>query len=151
MYAKLNIIFLFTACVVFRTCDADDQRNNKAGKVSTRLLFTIEPSEGPASGGTQVTITFSHDLPNGPQNFHCAFGEKVVSAQSFFVSPEAAGMPALLCQTPAAQARSTVTVRVSLDGIKYSSGPRFYFHDPIGSVFGGSRALLSNAEQDHDL
>mmetsp|Transcript_38716 Transcript_38716/g.65182 ORF Transcript_38716/g.65182 Transcript_38716/m.65182 type:complete len:211 (+) Transcript_38716:241-873(+) len=119
------------------------QRN--PGKVTEqKIAFSIRPMEGPASGGTQVTISFPQEFPKGQTDFRCAFGDKVVPVQSFFASPEEKSEPSLLCQSPAGQARSSATVRVTLDGTKFHTGPHFYYHDPISShVSGGPRVMLS--------
>lgn len=123
-----------------------------SGKAAQRLVFQIEPKEGPASGGTQVTITVNTQVPDGPKNIHCAFGEKVVPAQSFFASPDEVPEPSVLCQTPAGRARSTVTMRLTLDGQKYWPGPKFYYHDPVSSstatrqLLGGLGDALNSTE-----
>eukprot|EP00241_Pyramimonas_parkeae_P011650 CAMPEP_0114234486 /NCGR_PEP_ID=MMETSP0058-20121206/5735_1 /TAXON_ID=36894 /ORGANISM="Pyramimonas parkeae, CCMP726" /LENGTH=190 /DNA_ID=CAMNT_0001346169 /DNA_START=178 /DNA_END=750 /DNA_ORIENTATION=+ len=120
-------------------------RGGSASRIQ-RVLFTVDPHEGPASGGTQVTMSISSEMPKGAAKFHCAFGEKVVPAQSYFASPEAISEPSVLCVTPAGQARSSVTVRLTVDGSKYWPGPRFFYHDPVSTVTSGPRTLLGDGE-----
>mmetsp|Transcript_35527 Transcript_35527/g.77576 ORF Transcript_35527/g.77576 Transcript_35527/m.77576 type:complete len:222 (-) Transcript_35527:162-827(-) len=132
------------ASSVSRVSSTRDDDSVKASKVT----FSIKPMEGPASGGTQVTISFTRELPKGRTAFRCAFGDKVVPAQSFFASPEEKAEPSLLCQTPAGQPRAATTVRVSFDGgSKFHMGPHFYYHDPIGTISAGPRTMLSDTSE----
>ena len=39
------------------------------------------------------------------------------------------GQPSVLCAAPAGPMRTSVTTRLSLDGRRFASGPRFYYHD----------------------
>mmetsp|Transcript_12028 Transcript_12028/g.38075 ORF Transcript_12028/g.38075 Transcript_12028/m.38075 type:complete len:159 (-) Transcript_12028:71-547(-) len=118
-----------------------DAGRNSGGESSkggiARYSFSIEPREGPSNGGTQVTLTVnSGDIPKGHSVFFCQFGDKVVPSQSFFSKPgDGPTTPAILCQTPAGPMRSSVTVKLSLEGTKFSAGPRYYYHEPTIPVW----------------
>ena len=71
-----------------------------------KVGFNIQPKEGPASGGTLVTLQMNAaDVPMTHPKWWCSFGEKRVPAQSFFMIPSeqhgGKGSPALLCVAPA--------------------------------------------------
>jgi hypothetical protein len=51
-------------------------------------------------------------------------------------------------QTPAGPMRSSVTVKLSLDGTKFSAGPRYYYHEPNIPVW--QRTLLSDDREHAD-
>ena len=87
--------------------------------------FTINPEQGNAGGGSQVTLTLNSEFPeNSSGNFWCKFGEKVVPAQSFF---QCDGGRCIICQAPSAPARQ-YPVKVSSDGEKFHTGPRFLYY-----------------------
>ena len=76
----------------------------------TKVGFNIQPKEGPASGGTLVTLHMNAaDVPMSHAKWWCSFGDKKVPAQSFFMIPSeqhgGKGSPALLCVAPAGPIR----------------------------------------------
>ncbi|QDZ20119.1 IPT/TIG domain-containing protein [Chloropicon primus] len=89
--------------------------------------FTFNPLQGSANGGTQVTFTLSKTFPSNPSGlFWCKFGEKVVPAQSYFLS---ASGRAIVCQTPAGSPRQHF-VKISTDGKTFykSSSQKFLYY-----------------------
>ena len=87
--------------------------------------FTINPLQGNSGGGTQVTLILHKDFPDNPNgDFWCKFGEKVVPAQSYFSCEEG---KCVVCQAPAAPTRQ-YNVKISTDGKKYHSGPKFLYY-----------------------
>lgn len=105
-----------------------------AGIGAKKVGFTVTPKEGPASGGTMVTLHMNpSDVPLTHAKWWCAFGDKKVPAQSFFMIPSEThgerGNPALLCVAPAGPVRGTVPVKISLDGKRFYAGGRFYYND----------------------
>ena len=118
------------------------QAQAAASATAGDFSFSIEPRQGPSTGGTLVTFSISGGV-FASDTFQCQFGERVVPAQSFFLSPARAGgigasagdaqssggQPSVLCAAPAGPMRTSVTTRLSLDGRRFASGPRFYYHD----------------------
>ncbi len=87
--------------------------------------FTISPAQGKAGGGTQVTLSLNKEFPENPSgDFWCKFGEKTVPSQSYFLSEDGR---AVVCQAPAGPPRQYF-VKISLDGKKFHSGPRFLYY-----------------------
>ena len=105
------------------------------GALAPKLVFMIEPKEGPALGGTQVTVTIAStgNIPKNHQDWFCQFGQKVVPAVSYFKRPGAEDPEygAILCLAPAGTPHNSVSVKISLDGLHFVSGPR-YFYSSIG-------------------
>ena len=88
--------------------------------------FTINPLQGSSGGGTQVTLILNKDFPDNPTgDFWCKFGEKVVPAQSYFLCEEG---KCVVCQAPSAPTRQYY-VKISTDGKKFHSGPKFLYYD----------------------
>ena len=117
-----------------------------AGGPTGEFSFAIEPRQGPSTGGTLVTFAISGSMPpgkdaSGDANFFCQFGERAVPVQSFFLAPRSdpgEGQPAVVCAAPAGPMRTSVTTRLSLDGRRFTSGPRFYYHDASSAPAAGS-------------
>lgn len=75
-----------------------------------KVGFNVQPKEGPASGGTLVTLHMNAaDVPMNHAKWWCSFGDKRVPAQSYFMIPSeqhgGKGSPALLCVAPAGPIR----------------------------------------------
>ncbi|KAK3234897.1 hypothetical protein CYMTET_54873 [Cymbomonas tetramitiformis] len=132
-----DVFFLGAAEPVLKVESARTPAEQTPKDEIKKITFTIEPREGPASGGTQVTLTVNSEIPVDHFDFFCAFGDKVTPAQSYFALPDSKhNAPAVLCTTTAGQPRSSVVMRLSLDGVKYWNGPRYYYHDPSAVASG---------------
>ena len=97
-----------------------------------KVGFNIQPKEGPASGGTLVTLQMNAaDVPMTHAKWWCSFGEKRVPAQSFFMIPSeqhgGKGSPALLCVAPAGPIRGEASKTFC---VKYRSTCLFSKHKP---------------------
>eukprot|EP00951_Prasinocladus_malaysianus_P025596 scaffold224837_cov32-Prasinocladus_malaysianus.AAC.1 len=79
----------------------------------------------------QVVLYLSEELaeitPN-PYFIRCAFGDKMVPANSYFQDPDSiTPTVAVLCEAPAGPAKNSVVMRLALDGRKYYIGPQFTY------------------------
>lgn len=93
-----------------------------------KVGFNIQPKEGPASGGTLVTLHMNAaDVPLSHAEWWCSFGDKSVPAQSYFMIPSeqhgGKGSPALLCVAPAGPVRGEAFLCIDTRRHRHS----FYF------------------------
>lgn len=117
---------------------SQQQSSSLARGAGRKVGFTVEPREGPASGGTLVTLHMAAaDVPTGHAKWWCSFGDKRVAAQSFFMVPSeqhgGRGNPALLCVAPAGPVRGRDGVGAALVTILKSGVFIFNFFSPLSS------------------
>eukprot|EP00873_Tetraselmis_striata_P000094 jgi/Tetstr1/420358/TSEL_011478.t1 len=125
------LLLLLWFHVLFSQAGSRKTESRRTGR--GHQLLSMSPNSGSPMGGTQVTVTLSEEVDIGglePYVVRCQFGDKVVPAQSIFAAPESQGtMPELrvLCLAPAGAAKSSVQVRVTLDGHTFLNGPNFAY------------------------